>query len=106
MRFLERLYKSEVIKMIIGIMDQNIPKALDFFACLVLVNPNKFLEYLKEKFREMPADNLHSKLAKRYCLGTEELQCSIIDIIKTLGECFKIKENLDFYIGTFFTYVF
>ena len=92
--------------MIIDIMDQNIPKALDFFSCLVLVNPNKFLEYLKEKFREMPADNLHSKLAKRYCLGTEELQCSIIDIIKTLADCFKIKENLDFYIGTFFTYVF
>lgn len=73
-RFLDRLYKSDVLKMAAAILDQNIPKAVDFLHCLVQVNPQKFIEYLKEKYRESPSDNLHSKLAKKYCLGTNELQ--------------------------------
>jgi hypothetical protein len=70
-RFLDRLYKSEVLTMAISILDQNIPKSLDFLNCLVQASPLKFLDYLKDKYRESPADNLHSKLAKKYCLGTE-----------------------------------
>lgn len=69
-RFLDRLYKSDVLKMAATILDQNIPKAVDFLHCLVQVCPQKFMEYLKEKYRESPSDNLHSKLAKKYCLGT------------------------------------
>lgn len=34
------------------------------------------------------------------------MQASIVEIVKSLGECFRVKENLDFFIGTFFTYVF
>ena len=70
-RFLDRLYKSDVLKMVVAILDQNIPKALDFLNCLVQANPPKFLEYLTEKYRESPSDNLHSKLATKYCLGTD-----------------------------------
>jgi len=33
--------------MTVGILDQNIPKSLDFLNCLVQANPSKFLEYLK-----------------------------------------------------------
>lgn len=59
------------MKLTIEMMDLNIAKSIDFFNCLAQANPLKFLEYLKEKFREKPSDNLHLKLAKKYCLGTE-----------------------------------
>lgn len=45
------MYKSQVLNMAVAILDQNIPKALDFLACLAQANPNKFIEYLREKYR-------------------------------------------------------
>jgi hypothetical protein len=42
-RFLDRLYKSDVLKMVVAILDQNIPRALDFLNCLVQASPTKFL---------------------------------------------------------------
>lgn len=105
-RFLEKVIKSGVMDMAVEYLDQGILKALDFFNCLAQLAPNKFIEYLKTGFREKPSESLHSKLAKKYCLGSEPIQNKILELIQNLGETFKNKENLDFLIGTFLTTVF
>ena len=64
------------------------------------------MEYLRKKFRESPSNNLQIKLAKKFVSGNESNQKDIIDIIKYLGESFKVKENVDFFMGTFFAYIF
>lgn len=105
-KFLERVVKSGVMDMTIEYLDQGITKALDFFSCLAQLAPIKFLDYLKAGFREKPSESLHSKLAKKYCLGSETLQNKILDLVQNLATTFKNKENLDFLIGTFLTTVF
>ena len=47
LRFLDKIYKSQVIKTAISFLDQNIPKALDFLACLVQAQPIKFMDFLR-----------------------------------------------------------
>jgi hypothetical protein len=42
-RFLDRMYKSDVMKMVMIMLDQNFLKALDFFSCLSQIYPQKFL---------------------------------------------------------------
>lgn len=42
-RFLDRIYKSDVMKMIMIMLDQNYLKSLDFFSCLSQIHPQKFL---------------------------------------------------------------
>ena len=42
-RFLDRMYKSDVMKMVMMMLDQNFLKALDFFSCLSQIHPQKFL---------------------------------------------------------------
>lgn len=59
-------------------LDRGIIKALDFFNCLAQLTPSKFIEYLKLKYRERPSDNLQIKLSKKYSLGTDQMQSSIL----------------------------
>ncbi len=87
-------------------LDRGILKALDFFNCLAQLSPSKFIDYLKITYREKPSDNLHMKLSKKYCLGSDQMQASILELIKNLAQGFKNKENLDFFMGTFFATVF
>ena len=42
-RFLDRVYKSDVMKMVMQMLDQNFLKALDFFSCLSQIHPQKFI---------------------------------------------------------------
>ena len=50
-------------------MDKGLVKAFDFFVFFAKLAPLKFVDYLKNKYRENPSDNLHTKLSKKYCLG-------------------------------------
>lgn len=105
-RFFDRLFKSGVLEMATDYLDRGILKALDFFNCLAQLAPEKFMEYLRRVYRERPSDNLHTKLAKKYCLGSDQMQSCILELVKNLAESFKNKENLDFFMGTFFATVF
>lgn len=87
-------------------LDKGLTKALDFFNCFARLNPFKFVEYLKTKYRESPSDNLHAKLSKKYCLGNEDVQSGILELIQNISEALKVKENLDFFMGTFFASIF
>lgn len=66
-------------------LDRGIVKSLDFLICLAQSSPNKLVEYLKLKYREQPADNLHIKLSKKYCVGSEEMQNSILEVVKYIA---------------------
>ena len=87
-------------------LDKGLMKALDFFVCFAKLAPLKFVDYLRDKYRENPSDNLQTKLSKKYCLANEQMQNSILELIISLGEGLKLKENLDFFMGTFFASVF
>jgi hypothetical protein len=43
LRFFDRIYKSDVMKMVMLMLDQNFLKALDFFSCLSQIHPQKFI---------------------------------------------------------------
>lgn len=105
-KFYDRIFASGVIEMATEFLDRGILKALDFFGCLAQLVPAKFVEFLKLKYRERPMDNLHMKLSKKYCVGSEQMQTAILEIVKNLGDSLRDKENLDFFIGTFFASVF
>lgn len=59
-------------------MDKGLLKSFDFFVFFAKLAPLKFVDYLKNKYRENPSDNLHTKLSKKYCLGNEQIQSSIL----------------------------
>ena len=87
-------------------MDKGLIRALDFLNCLAKMAPVKMVNYLKDKYRSTPANNLHTKLSKKFCTGNEQVQSVILEIVKGLSEGLKVKENLDFFMGTFFASVF
>lgn len=72
-------------------LDRGVLKSLDFFNCFAQLASFKFMDYLKCKYRESPTDNLHTKLSKKYCFGNEQIQAGILELLKNLSECFKVK---------------
>jgi hypothetical protein len=77
-RFFDKIFRSGIMEMATEYLDRGIIKALDFFNCLAQLTPSKFIEYLKLKYRERPSDNLQIKLSKKYSLGTDQMQSSIL----------------------------
>jgi hypothetical protein len=82
---MDKIFRSGVVEMAAEDLDRGILKALDFLVCLAQCAPLKFMDYLKLKYRERPSDNLHLKLSKKYCLGSEQMQSSILEMVKYLA---------------------
>lgn len=105
-RFLSKVYKSGVMGLVLSSLEADMPRSLDLLVCIAQTSPPKLMDFLKTNFRELSSQGLYVKLFKKYCYGSEEMQLSILEVIKYLGEPFKNKENLDFFIGTFLTFAF
>ena len=85
LKFYDKIIKSGFMELTTEYMDKGLYKALDFFVCFAKLAPFKFVEYLKNKYRENPSDNLHTKLSKKYCLGNDQVQNSILELLVSLG---------------------